>query len=77
MNLELIDTNGNPYYSQACDTIVKLQKEGNIRGMAVVYITKDDRIFTDYIRSNGTSVCELTGAVSILHTEMIEKMRGK
>lgn len=67
---------GNPLFAESLNEILKVQKEGNMRAMAVVYITNDDYIKTDWVRNDGSSVCELSGAVGVLQNQLIERMRG-
>lgn len=69
-----IAAEGNPYFVEALEEFMKDAKEGKTRGLALVSID-GDKIYTDWVTSDGTGVCELVGAVEILKTDMVDRMR--
>ena len=73
-NLKVI-AEGNPYFVEALEEFMKDAKEGKTRGLALVSID-GDKIYTDWITSDGTGVCELVGAVEVLKTDMMERMKS-
>lgn len=66
---------GNPYLSESLLDFLNDAREGKIRGLCIVAL-QGDQIYTDWVKSDGTSVCELLGSVEVLRQELVEAMRG-
>lgn len=66
---------GNPYFREMLEEAMRDAAGGKVTAMALVYI-QNDKIYTDWVKSCGTSICEILGAIQVLNTELIERMRG-
>ena len=69
-----IAAEGNPYFTEMLGEFIKDAKAGKTRGIALVSID-GDKIFTDWVTSDGTGICEMVGAVEVLKTDMVDRMR--
>ncbi len=73
MSLKIV-AEGNPYFREMLDEALLDSSSGSVTCMALVYIM-DDKIYTDWVKSDNASVCELTGAAGILYQDLIDKIR--
>lgn len=64
---------GNPHFVDALKDYMRHQEHGELRGMAIVAL-KGDQIITDYVKSDGTTLTELLGAVEIIRQDLIDAM---
>jgi hypothetical protein len=67
--------NEPPHAFEVLNDVLLLSKEKRISGLCLVYIV-DDKVYTDYVKSDGTSILELVGCVEIMRAELIEGIRG-
>lgn len=72
--LRPVEGEGNPYYREMIEELEKVQKEGKVRAAALVTI-EGETIFCDWVKNDGTSLCELLGAVVVLQQDLLEKMK--
>lgn len=66
--------NENPYYSEALTQLQDDIRAGNVRAMGIFYL-RGDRIITDWVKSDGTTVLEVLGGVRILEQVIVDAMR--
>lgn len=66
---------GNPFFVEMLEEFMKDAKKGSTRAIGLVSID-GDKIFTDWVTSDGTGLCELSGAVDVLKADLLDKMRG-
>lgn len=63
-----------PFVIQSLQDAIDVARKGNIRSLAMVYM-QDDKVFTDYVKCDGTTITEMIGCVEIMRTELVEAMR--
>ena len=73
--MKLVEGEGNPYYREMLEELDKVQKDGKVRGAALVTI-EGEQIFCDWVKNDGTSLSELLGAVVVLQQDLLEKMKA-
>lgn len=73
MNLELVKDEA-PDFVDALAQAYELASAGNMSSLVIVY-TMDDKVYTDYVKGDGTTITEMIGAVEIARTELVDAMR--
>lgn len=63
-----------PYIVESLEETLDIAREGAIRSLAMVYMV-GDKVFTDYVKGDGTTLTEMIGCVEIMRTELVEAMR--
>lgn len=66
--------NEEPLVVECLSEVIETARKRKLQGLCMVYII-DDKIYTDYVKGDGTSITELIGCVEVMRTELIEAMR--
>lgn len=66
---------GNPYLIESLEMLSESIKQGEIRAMAIVTLQGDD-VHVDWVKSDGTTVTELIGAVQVLNQMLVNSVMG-
>lgn len=63
-----------PFVVDVLTETLELAKTQKIRALCLVYII-GDKVYTDYVKGDGTSLTEMIGCVEIAKTELMESMK--
>lgn len=73
MNLQLVKDEP-PNFVEALEHALEMARGGKMNCLTIVY-TIDDKIYTEYVKGDGTTLTEMIGCVEIARTELVEAMR--
>lgn len=71
-DLSIVKDEAPNMFMESLSSAMDHVRHEELRGMALVYITHDDKIFTDYVKADGTSLTELLGCVRLMDAELLE-----
>lgn len=63
-----------PFVVDVLTETLEIAKTEKIRALCMVYMI-GDRVYTDYVKGDGTPLTEMIGCVEIARTELVEAMR--
>lgn len=63
-----------PFVVEVLSETLELAKEQRVRALCMVYMI-GDKVYTDYVKGDGTTITEMIGCIEIARTELVEAMR--
>lgn len=67
--------NEEPYVVETFEHNLEIARSTKIRGLCLVYMI-EDKVYTEYVKGDGTTFMELIGCLEIMRTELVEAMRS-
>lgn len=62
------------YVVETFENNLEIARSTKIRGLCLVYMI-DDKVYSEYVKGDGTTIPELIGCLEIMRTELVEAMR--
>lgn len=63
-----------PHVIESLSETLEMAKTERFRALCMVYMI-GDKVYTEYVKGDGTTMTELIGCAEIMKTELIEAMR--
>lgn len=63
-----------PNFTEALAAAYDTACAGEMNSLVLVY-TVGDKVYTEYVKGDGTTITEMIGAVEIARTELVDAMR--